>query len=307
MWILYVWRVELPSADMTYSGVSYWPRSGWWVCTEVGVSTTIALPRIIIINVQPSPLIKSPLCTPHPLFSTHNTISHLRPSYNVFSRYLIHSACRQHPQSATERRRRLPHRVWKTCGAPHNHAEEATTISATTRMGVLAREAVYLPHPEFPRSTDTALETIPMRRPVRKSGRTSWRRLHRSALFRASGRCLTIRPSQRYHWGIVYISSRKMLSRFGKTVIWEERSDDWIANLEDREDRRNANGGAWTFRVPKANSHEFWKEILMMAIGEILQEVVEKGKFHWGSKVGGGLCWYRVRWRHLRSFNQCSI
>ncbi|KAI5790155.1 translation initiation factor eIF 4e-like domain-containing protein [Geopyxis carbonaria] len=43
------------------------------------------------------------------------------------------------------------------------------------------------------------------------------------------------------------------------------------------EDRRNANGGAWTFRVPKTNSHEFWKEILMMAIGEYLQEVVEKG------------------------------
>ncbi|KAI5854583.1 translation initiation factor eIF 4e-like domain-containing protein [Tricharina praecox] len=43
------------------------------------------------------------------------------------------------------------------------------------------------------------------------------------------------------------------------------------------EDPRNKNGGAWTFRVPKAQSHEFWKEVLMMAIGEILQEVVEKG------------------------------
>jgi hypothetical protein len=45
------------------------------------------------------------------------------------------------------------------------------------------------------------------------------------------------------------------------------------------EDPRNKNGGAWTFRVPKAQSHEFWKEVLMMAIGEILQEVVEKGLF----------------------------
>jgi len=43
------------------------------------------------------------------------------------------------------------------------------------------------------------------------------------------------------------------------------------------EDPRNAKGGAWTFRVPKANSYEFWKEIQMMAIGENLQEVVEKG------------------------------
>ncbi|KAH8148359.1 uncharacterized protein LAJ45_07460 [Morchella importuna] len=43
------------------------------------------------------------------------------------------------------------------------------------------------------------------------------------------------------------------------------------------EDPRNMTGGAWTFRVPKANSQEFWKEVLMMAIGEILQEVVERG------------------------------
>jgi len=43
------------------------------------------------------------------------------------------------------------------------------------------------------------------------------------------------------------------------------------------EDERNKNGGAWTFRVPKSQNHEFWKEILVMAIGEILQEVVEKG------------------------------
>lgn len=43
------------------------------------------------------------------------------------------------------------------------------------------------------------------------------------------------------------------------------------------EDARNKNGGAWTFRITKSNSNEVWKEILMMAIGESLQEVVEKG------------------------------
>lgn len=37
------------------------------------------------------------------------------------------------------------------------------------------------------------------------------------------------------------------------------------------------NGGAWTFRVNKGMSLEVWKEVLMMAIGETLQEVVEKG------------------------------
>lgn len=52
----------------------------------------------------------------------------------------------------------------------------------------------------------------------------------------------------------------------------------YSAYTADREDPRNTNGGAWTFRVSKDKSHEFWKEILMMAIGEILQDVVEKGE-----------------------------
>ena len=45
------------------------------------------------------------------------------------------------------------------------------------------------------------------------------------------------------------------------------------------EDPRNNKGGAWSFRISKSGdtSFEFWKEILMMAIGEVLQEVVEKG------------------------------
>lgn len=43
------------------------------------------------------------------------------------------------------------------------------------------------------------------------------------------------------------------------------------------EDPRNVNGGCWSFRVGKGVSLEFWKEVLMMGIGETLQEVVEKG------------------------------
>ncbi|EPS39236.1 hypothetical protein H072_7014 [Dactylellina haptotyla CBS 200.50] len=45
------------------------------------------------------------------------------------------------------------------------------------------------------------------------------------------------------------------------------------------EDPRNNKGGSWTFRISKngGNSSDFWKETLMMAIGEVLQEVVEKG------------------------------
>ncbi|TGZ85508.1 translation initiation factor eIF4e [Ascodesmis nigricans] len=63
----------------------------------------------------------------------------------------------------------------------------------------------------------------------------------------------------------VTLALRDSLHLFKKNVkpIWE--------------DPRNTNGGAWTFRVPKQQSQEFWKEALMMAIGEILQDVVEKG------------------------------
>lgn len=40
------------------------------------------------------------------------------------------------------------------------------------------------------------------------------------------------------------------------------------------EDARNARGGSWTFRVPKAQAIEFWRDVCMMAIGEQLQEAV---------------------------------
>jgi hypothetical protein len=42
------------------------------------------------------------------------------------------------------------------------------------------------------------------------------------------------------------------------------------------EDPRNAQGGSWTFRVPKQLAPEFWKEVCMLAIGEQLQAAVEE-------------------------------
>ncbi|KAM0801218.1 translation initiation factor eIF 4e-like domain-containing protein [Usnea florida] len=39
------------------------------------------------------------------------------------------------------------------------------------------------------------------------------------------------------------------------------------------EDPRNVKGGSWTFRVPKAQSVEFWKEVLMLAVGEEFVDV----------------------------------
>jgi hypothetical protein len=43
------------------------------------------------------------------------------------------------------------------------------------------------------------------------------------------------------------------------------------------EDPRNINGGCWTFRVNKSISEAFWLEVLVIVVGEQLQEVVEKG------------------------------
>lgn len=43
------------------------------------------------------------------------------------------------------------------------------------------------------------------------------------------------------------------------------------------EDRRNINGGSWTFRVPKNVGPEVWTIVQVLAIGEQLQSVLEDG------------------------------
>ncbi|XWW96749.1 hypothetical protein V2A60_004729 [Cordyceps javanica] len=40
------------------------------------------------------------------------------------------------------------------------------------------------------------------------------------------------------------------------------------------EDRRNINGGSWTFRVPRAQGPDVWRAVQLLAIGEQLQEVL---------------------------------
>ncbi|KAG6002077.1 hypothetical protein E4U21_003479 [Claviceps maximensis] len=42
------------------------------------------------------------------------------------------------------------------------------------------------------------------------------------------------------------------------------------------EDRRNINGGSWTFRVPKATGPDFWTRVQLLAIGEKLQSVLDE-------------------------------
>lgn len=44
------------------------------------------------------------------------------------------------------------------------------------------------------------------------------------------------------------------------------------------EDRRNIKGGCWTFRVGKSNSQDFWKEVLMLAVGEQFADVIQPGE-----------------------------
>jgi len=43
------------------------------------------------------------------------------------------------------------------------------------------------------------------------------------------------------------------------------------------EDRRNINGGSWTFRVPKTLGPDFWTRVQLMAIGEQLQSCLDVG------------------------------
>ncbi|KAK1770477.1 putative translation initiation factor 4e protein [Phialemonium atrogriseum] len=43
------------------------------------------------------------------------------------------------------------------------------------------------------------------------------------------------------------------------------------------EDRRNINGGSWTFRVPKSIGPDVWTRVQLLAIGEKLQSVLDEG------------------------------
>jgi hypothetical protein len=44
------------------------------------------------------------------------------------------------------------------------------------------------------------------------------------------------------------------------------------------EDRRNINGGSWTFRVPKTIGPDVWTRVQLLAIGEKFESCLEQGK-----------------------------
>lgn len=45
------------------------------------------------------------------------------------------------------------------------------------------------------------------------------------------------------------------------------------------EDRRNFNGGSWTFRVPKSQGPDMWTRIQLLAIGEVFEAALDDSKF----------------------------
>lgn len=45
------------------------------------------------------------------------------------------------------------------------------------------------------------------------------------------------------------------------------------------EDRRNFNGGSWTFRMPKSQGPDMWTRVQLLAIGEVLQSALDESEF----------------------------
>ncbi|OQN97408.1 hypothetical protein B0A48_16567 [Cryoendolithus antarcticus] len=69
------------------------------------------------------------------------------------------------------------------------------------------------------------------------------------------------------------------------------------------EDPRNAKGGAWTFRVPKSQAPEWWKEVCMMAVGEQLQAAVAGNDEGEGRGAKDDICGISLGVR----FNSCLL
>ncbi|KAL8707289.1 MAG: hypothetical protein Q9225_007784 [Loekoesia sp. 1 TL-2023] len=73
------------------------------------------------------------------------------------------------------------------------------------------------------------------------------------------------------------------------------------------EDPRNVEGGAWTFRVSKSVSGEFWVEVLLLAVGEQFSEVIGKGDDLCGLSLSRRFNSDLITIWNRRSNNQASI
>ncbi|OTA07397.1 Eukaryotic translation initiation factor 4E (eIF-4E) [Trichoderma parareesei] len=108
----------------------------------------------------------------------------------------------------------------------------------------------------------------------------------------------TMRPLPTQHYWDVYFDRSEytaQLEKIGAPIesvqdFWRYNNNTPVENIKMREslylfksgfrpvweDRRNINGGSWTFRVPKAIGPDFWTRIQLLAIGEKLQSVIDE-------------------------------
>ncbi|KAF1949838.1 translation initiation factor eIF4e [Byssothecium circinans] len=64
------------------------------------------------------------------------------------------------------------------------------------------------------------------------------------------------------------------------------------------EDPRNTRGGAWYFKVPKDIAPDFWHEICLLAVGDVLQAAVETKRDSFNDDICGVS--YSVRWNAVQ-------
>lgn len=64
------------------------------------------------------------------------------------------------------------------------------------------------------------------------------------------------------------------------------------------EDPRNAKGGAWYFKIPKDHAEQFWHEMCLLAVGDVLQGAVETKRASFNDDICG--ISYSVRWNAVQ-------
>ncbi|KAJ4356616.1 uncharacterized protein N0V89_004652 [Didymosphaeria variabile] len=64
------------------------------------------------------------------------------------------------------------------------------------------------------------------------------------------------------------------------------------------EDPRNTRGGAWYFRIGKEQASQFWHEICLLAVGDVLQGAVETKRASFNDDICGVS--YSVRWNAVQ-------
>jgi len=64
------------------------------------------------------------------------------------------------------------------------------------------------------------------------------------------------------------------------------------------EDPRNTRGGAWYFKIPKDIAAQFWHEMCLLAVGDVLQGAVETKRDSFNDDICG--ISYSVRWNAVQ-------